>query len=206
MKTPLLIIGLLALVLSKNNSFADSPLTSTPFAEAYKTEAIVVKATNSEGVLTKELMGYLAEKNNPIAIKMAIINQLGWDFSGTSKSTDYLNYLKSIGRCKSQNDLLKKGQKDDLLCMAYIKAMDNYFEVDAAIKFAEAAVTKNPKSYTFQIIRALIKAQKAMATDWCQVYQLAHTVRTNTMLDRDMNDAAIKIIFDYMDLYKEECK
>lgn len=206
MKTPFILIGLLTLVLFNTHSFADSPLTSTPFAEAYKTEAIIIKATNSGGVLTKELMEYLVEKNNPIALKMAVINQLGWDFSGTSKSTDFLNYLKSIGRCKSQNDLLKKGSKDDLLCMAYIKAMDNYFEVDAAIKFAEAAVKKNPKSYTFQIIRALIKAQKAMGTDWCQVYQLAHTVRTNTSLDKDMNDAAIKIIFDYMDLYKEECK
>lgn len=197
---------ILALIFIGSNAFADSPLTSTPFAEAYKTETIILKAANSGGVLTMDLMEYLAEKNNPIAIKMAVINQLGWDFSGTSKATDFLNYLKSIGHCKSQNDLLKKGSKDDLLCMAYIKAMDNYFEVDVAIKFAEAAVKKNPKSYTFQIITALIKAQKAMATDWCSVYQLAHNVRTNTILERDMNDAAIKIIFDYMDLYKEECK
>ena len=61
-------------------------------------------------------------------------------------------------------------------------------------------------SYTFNIITALIKAQKAFDTDWCKVYILTDNVRKDKSLIGDMDIKAIAIIFDYMDLYKEDCK
>jgi hypothetical protein len=90
--------------------------------------------------------------------------------------------------------------------MAYLKALDNYFEVDEAIKIARKAKVKLPKSYTVNIISALIEAQKALDSDWCKVYTLTDDVRQDKSLTKDMRDEASKEIFSYMDEYKEECQ
>ena len=206
MKTKSIIL-LLFVIFSLNFAvYADSPLTSTYFAAAYQTEDIIIKASQTDGVLKTELMKYLINKRKPIAIKMAIINELSWDFDGKSNATTFLNYLKKKKKCKSEQDLLENGNADILLCMAYLKAMDNYFNVDESIPFADAALEKEPNSYTFNIITALIKAQKAFDTDWCEVFKLTDNVRKNKQLDKDMNDDAITIIFEYMDLYEDSCE
>lgn len=185
--------------------FADSPLTSTQFSLAYKSEKIVTTASLTEGKLTEEIMDYLVGENE-IDIKMAVINELGWKFEGKSNKTIFLDYLMKKKNYKNIDDFSKKASGDELLCMAYIMALDDYFKVDEAIKMADKALSKNNKSYTFQIITALIKAQKAFDSSWCDVYRLTNNVRTNTKLIKDMNDEASQIIFDYMDLYKNDCK
>ena len=86
--------------------------------------------------------------------------------------------------------------------MAYLKALDDYFDVDEAIVYAKKATGKNKNSYTTNIICALIEAQKAMGSDWSEVYNLTNNVRLNRSLNRDMKEEAVKIIFEYMDLYK----
>ena len=84
-------------------------------------------------------------------------------------------------------------------------AMDNYFNVDEAINYANIAILKNPKSYTFNIITALIKAQKISRGNWCEIYTYSNNVRQNKTLVNDMKTTAISIIFNYMDLYKKYC-
>ena len=71
---------------------------------------------------------------------------------------------------------------------------------------AQKAKLKKKNSYTINIICALIEAQKAMGSDWCEVYNLTNNVRINDALQIDMKEDAIKIIFEYMDLYKDYCK
>ena len=66
-------------------------------------------------------------------------------------------------------------------------------------------VFKQTKSYTFNIIRGLIKAQVLFDHSWCSVWQATNDVRINKDLTIDMNAEAIRIIFEYMDLYKEDC-
>ena len=84
--------------------------------------------------------------------------------------------------------------------------MDNYFNVKEAIKLAEMAKAKAPKSYTVNLIAALIQAQKTMDDDWCKVFHLTDDVRQNKSLTQDMRPEASEIIFLYMDAYKSECK
>ena len=187
-------------------ALADSPLTSTHFADAYKDKSIVIEASETGGELTIKLMDYLIKKRNPIAVKVSVINMLGWAFEGKKNSDIFFDYLKKKRRYKDKDDFLASASADELLCMAYMKALDNYFNVDDALIYAEAALKSNPKSYTFNIIAALIKAQKAFDTDWCKVYQLTNNVRTDKNLKNDMNDDAKTIIFEYMDLYKGDCK
>lgn len=117
----------------------------------------------------------------------------------------FMTTCRNTKGTREKDDLLKKADAAELLCLAYLQAMDNYFEVDEAIVYAETAVSKNPKSFTYNMICALIKAQQAMDVDWCTVFNLTDRVRKDKSLQMDMNQEAINIIFEYMDLYKDDC-
>ncbi len=201
MKRKLLIIAVIGLLFNQN-LLAGSPLTSTNIHEAYKDSAIIQLALKTEGKLTVALMNYLSDTKKPIELKIALINALGWDFNGKNNSTQFYEYLKENQNLKDINET----SADILICYAYLKALDNYFDVDDAIKFAQKAKLKKKNSYTINIICALIEAQKAMGSDWCEVYNLTNNVRINDALQIDMKEDAIKIIFEYMDLYKDYCK
>ncbi len=200
-------ISLLILIafLTIGNSFADSPLTSTHIADAYQDNDYIKVAKIANGELTPEIIENLTNTNIPIDIKMAIINELGWQINGKKNFDIFTDYLVEKNLIKSKNNY-KDASGDILLCMAYLKAMDDYFEVKDAIKLAELALKKSPKSYTFNIITALIKAQDMMDDDWCHVYHLTDDVRRNSSLKSDMDQKAIDIIFLYMDAYGNYCK
>ena len=183
---------------------ADSPLTSTSFGEAYEDVPIVKQQTPEEPTSDK-VWAYLANPKNPVDVKMALINTIGWAFEGKNNCQLFLNYLKEKGICKSQRDLYQKRPGDLLLCAAYLKALDNYFEVDEAARMARKAREMHPESYTVNIICALIEAQLAMhegVNSWGKVYQLTDAVRRNKSLKDDMRDEAKQIIFEYMDGYE----
>ncbi|MEM7040771.1 MAG: hypothetical protein AAF570_27665 [Bacteroidota bacterium] len=205
MKKIILSLGLLVGIFSI--SLADSPITSTGFAEAYKDHKMVKKAQEAGGLLNKKLMKYLAHPSKPIDIKMAIINAIGWDIDGKDNYGTYLNFIAQKRKTTAgAADFYDKLKRDDFLCLAYIKAMDNYFNVDEAMKLAEMARKANPNSYTCQIVTGLIFAQKAFDSDWCKVWRIVYKVQQNSNLEQDMKREAKKIIFDYMGLYKDECK
>jgi len=184
---------------------ADSPLTSTKFATVYYDNDFVRIARLTNGQLTTELMSYLVNKTIPIDIKMAIINELGWQISGKTNYDKFLKYLiqNKIIKSKSQ---IKKASADIILSLAYLKALDNYFNVKKALKLANLAQKKAPKSFTVNLIAALIKAQQTMDDDWCTVYHITDNVRQDKSLTMDMRSEASDIIFLYMDSYKSDCK
>ncbi|MEA3495638.1 MAG: hypothetical protein U9R42_06335 [Bacteroidota bacterium] len=206
MKSKTLFLSLIALIIFTSVSFADSPITSTYFATAYKDYKIIKKASEANGLLTKKLMKYLLKKKNPIDVKMAIINELSWDIDGRTNSVIFFDFLKKERGYADKEDFLKNASGDEILCMAYLKAMDDYFDVNEALVFAKKALEKNNKSYTFNIITALISAQKAFDTNWCQVYHISNNVRINKELKMDMKSKAIEIIFDYQDIYLDTCE
>lgn len=179
---------------------ADSPITSTDFHEAYANEPIVAQIVQGR-TPSDETWAYLAAPNNPVAVKMAVINKIGWAFEGKNGYQLFQSYLKRQGICKAEKDLYKKRPGDLLLCAAYLKAMDNYFNVEEAARMARKAKKMHPDSYTVNIICALIEAQEAFDSDWGEVYRLTDAVRRDTNLNDDMNDEAKRIIFEYMDLY-----
>ncbi len=203
MKTVFLVLFFPLFVVS--GVLADSPLTSTKFATAYYDNDFVQVARQAKGQLTTKLMSFLADKDIPIDIKMAIINELGWSISGKTGYETFLKYLVKNKIIKSKSKI-KKAPAGIILSLAYLKAMDNYFNVKEAIKLTKLAKAQAPKSYTVNIITALIKAQQAMDDDWCAVYHLTDSVRQNKSLTRDMRPGASEIIFLYMDAYKSECK
>ena len=204
--TKILFLTVFTVAMMTSTALADSPITSTKFADAYMDEPIVVAAGQAKGVITEELMDYLSSDYNPVDVKMAVINKLGWNISGQNNSKLFVQYLMKEHGYSSEKKVLKKGTADELLSVAYLKAMDNYFKVDNALVFAKRAVKKNRSSRTFQLIYGLIQAQKAMDSNWCQVYQITNGIRMNKRLMNDMSTKAVGIIYKYMDIYGDSCK
>ncbi|QQS40423.1 MAG: hypothetical protein IPM63_13775 [Acidobacteriota bacterium] len=206
MKPRMLFTSLFAVAILVSAAFADSPITSTDFAKAYQDEPIVAAAADAKGVINDRLMEYLVNEYNPIDVKMAVINQIGWQISGRKNSQLFLEYLAKNRGYSDAERLYKKGKDFELLSYAYLKAMDNYFEVDEALRFADRALKENKgKSRTFHLIAGLIKAQKMMDSSFCAVYQITDGIRKNEKLMNDMRTKAIGIIYEYMDIYGESC-
>ena len=199
------ILTLILFFLLSSICFADSPLTSTEFSKAYLNEPVVIKASKAKGKLSNELMIYLTDETKPVDVKLALINKLSWNVKDKNNATIFLKYLIQEKIYKNKDDFFDNGKGDHLLCFSYITAMDDYNDVTDAIRYSGYALSKNPKSYTYQIISALIYAQKVIFSDRCQVYKLTDEVRNNNSLNRDMKVEAISIIFEYMDLYKHNC-
>ena len=205
MKTHFLLAFSIFLFSLSHNLHADYPLTSTDISKAYQSEKIIQKAIKAEGVLTRNLMRYLTNKKKPIELKIALINELGWQLGGKNNAPLFFAYLKQRYGYKNVNDFLEKADGNTIICMAYLKALDDYHNVKQALSWAGTARSKSKQSYTVNIICALIEAQQMPDTRWCKRYKVTNEVRKNKALTRDMNEAAVGIIFEYMDLYKEYC-
>lgn len=183
---------------------ADSPLTSTPFHTAYSSIKIVQYASEHP-VLDKKIAKYLIKDKNPLHIKAAVINAMGWDFDGKQNAELLLEYLARARGIDGQNKDFSKLNPTDLFCMGYCMAMDNYFEVDDAASILALAGTKMPNNFTVHFIHSLVIAQIAMEVDFCDVWRLVAEVEENKTLERSMMPEAIAIVMDYIGLYKEEC-
>lgn len=190
----------IAFLFSTPSLRADSPLTSTPFYEAYQTHKIIRLALESEGTLTPKLMKYLCHPRKPLALKLALINALGWDFDGKHNADLFYAYLEKRNKVKQ----LETPNPTLQICYAYLKAMDNYFEVDQALEYANRA-RDNSRSYAVHLVASLIEAQQKMETDWCGTYLATDRVRRNTQLNQDISPEANAIIFKYMALYASSC-
>lgn len=196
----------LCLLLVSSQSFADSPLTSTEFYKGYLDIAIIKEASKSDGIITKKQLQFLTNSKNPIAIKLALINGLGWDTKGKSNAPKYLAYLFEKQPLLNYKNFYNKATATQLICYAYLKAMDDYFNVKSASVFARQAMLKAPTTYSIHLIGTLIQVQGAKQNNWCSVYTKINQVRTNKKLQLDMRLISEAAVFGYTDGYKEYCK
>lgn len=189
-----------------NTSFADSPLTSTPFYKGYMDIAIIKTAAKSNGKITELQLQFLTNPKKPIAVKLALINSLGWNTKGKSNAPEYLVYLFEQKPQLSYKNFINKASVEELICYAYLKAMDDYFNVKSASVFARQAMLKAPTSYSIHLIGTLIQVQGAKQNNWCSIYTKINQVRINKKLQLDMRLISAAAVFDYTDGYKEYCK
>lgn len=181
------------------SSKADSPLTSTNFHTGYLDVDIVVKAKN-KGSINQKLAEFLSSNENTIDVKAAVINAIGWDINGTDNAEQYCKIIHK----KSMKELdIDKLSADDLFCIGYLQALDDYFRPEKSIPYLEAAQKKNSTSFTINIIYTLAKAQELMDKgDWCKVWEITDKALKDRSLEMDMRESAKKVIVDYMKLYK----
>jgi len=199
-------VGFLFLIIQ--TAFADSPLTSTEFYKAYDNQDIVVLAANSEGKLTNELIEYLLVQENPVAIKLAVINALGWELNKKKNHQKFINDLIKKKKYTGIDDFKEKGNAQELICYAYLMAMDNYLNPKESYRFALSACKKEPKSLFINLITGLINAQMILVDkgDWCDVFQATNRVIKNKELVMDLNTTAVNLVFSYMNNYEKHCQ
>ncbi len=188
------------------HSFADSPLTSTQFYKAYESEQIIQDASKSKGILTEKLMIYLSDPSHPIDIKVALINRLGWNINRKHNANLFIQFLQKTRRYQSIKDLKERASSQELLCIGYLTAMDNYSDVKEALVFSNLAIKKETKSYTIQMINALILSQTFSYENWCKKYEVIQKVKIAMNLTFDFKLEASDIIFQYISSYKKYCK
>lgn len=186
-------------------SWADSPLTSTHFAEAYSDHPMVQMASEEmQYDIPTTLLNFLADKNEPVDVRLAVINKIGWNFDGTSVGEQLGQYLMGRYKAKDEKKLVKKLDAGTLAVYAYARAMSNYFDVTAASELGHLAVKKNKnKSFSVAMAAALIDAQEYLHNDWSKIYQVVADVLHDGSLHLDMRQDAIDSIMDYINLYNE---
>ena len=195
----------LALLLAFTAAWADSPLTSTHFADAYSDHPMVQMASETmQGNIPTTLLNFLADQHQPIDVRLAVVNKLGWNFDGTSVGEQLGQYLMGRFNVKTEKKLTKKLDAKTLAVYAYAKAMSNYFDVKAANELGHQAVKRDKdKSFSVALIAALIDAQHYLDSDWPMVYKVVADVLHDGSLHLDMRQEAIDNIMEYISLYNE---
>lgn len=187
------------------SGYADSPITSTNFYEAYLDVKMVERA-HVEGVMGVEIAEFLSSPDNPIDVKAAVINALSWKFEGKNNAEFYMYYLSllyHVPLIELDTDFLSPGE---IFCLSYLMVMDNYFYPEDAVPFLEKAHEMLRDSFTVSIVLALAKAQMAFTWDWCETWKVVERVLKDKKLKQDLRPEAVKIIVDYMILYKDYCE
>ena len=193
------------MLLAFTASWADSPLTSTRFSDAYSDHPMVQMANEMmQNDISTTLLNFLANKNEPVDVRLAVVNKLGWNFDGTSVGEQLEQYLMGRYKAKNESKLVKKLDAGTLAVYAYAKAMSNYFDVKAASELAHQALKKNKnKSFSVAMASALIDAQIYLDSDWSMVYKVVADVLHDGSLHLDMRQEAIDNIMEYINLYNE---
>jgi len=203
---------LLLLTFSINCVFADSPLTSTDFYKAYLDLSLVQEASLSKGKITNEMMEYLDKEANPLDVKLAIINAIGWDHKGVMNSKMYFMHVMNKKKYKSDfgGDFMAfkwNATRDELICFSYLKGLDNYFDVVDAFEIAEEALRKSPNSFAVNIIYNLIKAQGLTAyNESSYASRLFLSLNKDPKLKMDMREKSLSYVFEYMTSIGSNCK
>jgi len=195
---------LVCLLISVQAVLADSPLTSIYFSANYP-EYPIIEKTGYDRTFNDEVAAFLLDKTKPIDAKAALINALGWNYDQTKNAELFRERLAKKYAATTSTLKLSSLNADELMCLGYLMAMDNYFAVDDAINILEMAKSKKPTSFTISIILAMTRAQKAMETDFCKVWTLTTDVLNDKSLKRDMKRNSIQNTIDHMILYKSYC-
>ena len=197
----------LMLTLSWALTWADSPLTSTDFAENYNDQPMVqmaLKLSNeSDTNIPVSMLDFLADKKSPIDVRLAVINAISWNFDGKTSGEQLYEYLSKRYNIKTSDKIAKKLDAGTLAVYAYAVAMSDYFNVTEAQELAHKAVKKDKsKSFSVAFIASLIDAQVYLDSDWGLVYKVVNDVLHDGSLHLDMRQEAIDSVMEYINLYK----
>lgn len=196
----LFIIGVIFFSMNPTTVFADSPVTSTDFYKAY-INVDIVKTAKEKGVIDQEIANYLYSSKNPIDVKAAVINAMGWKYEGKNNAENYVKLMYSKDIDKLDVDSLSG---NEIFCISYMMALDDYFHVDKALSLMEKAYEKNNTSFTIAIIRSVLKGQVVLNNgNWGMIWFNTENVLNDKTLVKDMRQEAIDNIVGYMKSYEE---
>ena len=143
--------------------------------------------------MTDEMAEYLADENNPIDVKAAIINSLSWNISGKNNAELYCQMV--YGKPLKEIDG-KALSGDQQFCIGYLLAMDDiYFSTNQSVEYLRMARDNMPDSLRVALVTYLVEAMNEVAYD---ASEQLNQMLTDVSLKRDLSEEAIEIITNYM--------
>lgn len=196
-KIIMILMVILVLFKTTEQVYADSPLTSTHFSKAYYDIDIVGKASK-RNFLTEEMAQFLADENNPIDVKAAVINALSWRIEKKNNTERYCMFI--YGKSLKDIDVtLLSGQQQ--FCLGYMLALDDItINNMQAVEYLEMAKSNMPESRTVAVVSLLVEATYNLIDGWQERYS---ELLEDTNLNNDLPDEAIYYISDYMIYYND---
>jgi hypothetical protein len=184
---------------------ADSPLTSTLFHEAYDDIDVVQEAARTKK-LSPELSRYLLDSRNPLDHRLALVSALGWDFDGQDNADRFSKVLFGAEQAWFYPKGWQQLSADHLIILAYLTALDDYFDVAQAHEQARLARKKDTDNASIAVIASLIEGQSFLKSRDSVQMKGVWTV-TKPALEMTappkLRPEALKIIRDYVVLYEE---
>lgn len=198
---------------------ADTTLTSTDFAVVYQ-DIDLVRHASKQG-LDEQVFKALSDPKVPNDVRAAIVNALGWSFTGQQNAKAYLGYIASNDRKKPSELMIADLTPEETFGLGYLLAMDNYSTQKAmgaiggtgeveqadALTLLDAAFDKLPNDFSVALIRSLAQARKAQISfDWCGVYKVVTGVIIGFPGERNMRSQAVEIVMDYIAPHQDYCR
>lgn len=211
------VVMMLLMFVGTASAYADSPLTSTPFHRAY-TSVDVVRMAKDLRVLKGKALKFLLQKE-PLPLKAAVVNALGWKFRGQNNGLRFASALAEEYNTTLSKLTVKQISAEHAFVLGYLLAMDDYFRLKAikpgasglmgadALTLLKKAQSRLSDDFTVQMVYALARSQKVMKKSFCDVYLITQKVLDQfAPSKRNMRPAAVQIITKYTRLYKSSCK
>lgn len=202
--TPLLVLSLCPLL-----SRADSPLTSTDFHQAYLQNKWLSKFEDETSRhLTPEHLKILSHRRLPLSLKLAVVNQVGWAFqkpegNGQIWLEHIAGHRKTIPSLTEHT--LSRFSAEELTIYCYLEAMDHYLDDQhllTLIPILDQAIEKHRQSFGIHLVKSLIVSQTS--DDWGAIWPAYEKVLNDPSLQDQLRPAALKILSDYLVLYKDQ--
>jgi hypothetical protein len=200
-----LVLVLLFAALCPLSSRADSPLTSTDFHRAYVDLPQVRKALEA-GRLDDQLADYILSPGTSYDEAAAVINALGWDTEGKDNHLRLLRRLQVMDPPAYERFRAGRGSTRALFAVGYLWAMDDYFDTRRAESLLGQAKRQAPEFFVISMVHALVAAQSKEVSDWCDIFRGPREAMARYPNGLEMRRAAVRIVFEYTDIYGKYCK
>ncbi|PIQ23911.1 hypothetical protein COW36_11575 [bacterium (Candidatus Blackallbacteria) CG17_big_fil_post_rev_8_21_14_2_50_48_46] len=187
-------------------AWADSPVTSTTFSEAYG-DLAWVQAASQNHVLTPEMGAILTDSQTPLDQKLALVNALGWKFEGQQNHQRLLEILrKNYQQPGAAPEILPLNGEEKLI-LGYMMVLDDYFHPRPGLVWVRRGARQLWQYQSAQMVLAIAEAQDYINRPklWCQVWLQTENALENKSLQKDLRPQAVELIVEYLKLYQPSC-
>lgn len=196
----LLLTGIL---LSAAGCYADCIMNSTEFYKAYLDVLLVNKAHQNKNNFTNEHKEYLMNENNPLDVRMAVVNAFDWDHEG-DYYRQFMDYLKEKTNSRSDEEVIQNASAERLLTLAYLKAMKE-LEIEDDVLQLLSMIQQMPHEQTVSYLLPYV-IMVTQYFDFNDQREHIYPMVEQFILEcpnQDMRPKAIDYYMDYMNYYNE---
>ena len=199
-----IILLLSVIMFAAAGCYADCILNSTEFYRAYLDVPLVNSAHQNKNNFTAEHKAYLMNENNPMDIRMAIVNAFDWDHEG-DYYRQFMDYLKEKTNSRSDEEVIQNASAERLVTLAYLKAMQELdVEEDEDIPALLDMALQKPHDLTVSYLLPHIIIMTQILDFDGQRDKIFPMVERGILSNpnQDMRPEAIDYYMDYMNYYR----